>query len=232
MKAYDEMYYLVSGQVLEIQKDLSLITKKILLVPFLPYAEDNQEIHCPLIGTYADRYWHKFEEIKEINNEHFLIENDVPYKILNYNDVKYNSLDNPSNDLRYTCKRKITYREKIFSWDNPSPYNKVQQMYAIVLNYDEDGIKAFSWDCLSKFIYIREETENLAQAFSEAFNESKAYCTSCNKIEDLDKDNVNFLNFKIKCPRYLSCKKDDYKYELNFNLENAVYEYKDLLSNL
>ena len=110
------------------------------------------------------------------------------------------------------------------------PESFIRQFYAIVLDYGNDVIRAISWDCLGKIIHIKEKKEDMNEVLRQAFIEQQHCYTKSADINLLNenKTNVNFLNLKIKCPRTIES--NGYKYFLKFQLENAEFEYKDLLS--
>ena len=69
-----EYVFLVAGQILQVQEDLSLKTVEVLLVPFYPEGDYNfVSRECPCYGKYADDFWHNFDSIAKINGEHFLL---------------------------------------------------------------------------------------------------------------------------------------------------------------
>ena len=209
---------LISGQTFKVQQDLSVKTEKLLLIPFSPDGGTNFTTReCPCYGHYADGYWFDFNKIKENSGEHFACWKGQKYKIINYDDVNYNSLDNPVNAL-----------DKVYVKLQPESF--IRQFYAIVLDYGNDVIRAISWDCLGKIIHIKEKKEDMNEVLRQVFIEHQHCYTKSADINLLNenKTNVNFLNLKIKCPRTIES--NGYKYFLKFQLENAEFEYKDLLS--
>ena len=59
-----EYVFLVAGQILQVQEDLSLKTVEVLLVPFYPEGDYNfVSRECPSYGKYADDFWHNFDSI-------------------------------------------------------------------------------------------------------------------------------------------------------------------------
>ena len=212
-----EYVFLVAGQILQVQEDLSLKTVGVLLVPFYPEGDYNfVSRECPCYGKYADDFWHKFDEIQKINGEHFFDINGKSIKIINYDDVNFNSIDNPVIGLEELCV-------------NLKPNKYIKQLYAIVLDYNKEYFHGFSWDCLDKFIHIFEKIENMEKVLYRAFMECKyCYCDS-HSLEELDekKDKINFLNLKVNCPRMISI--DERLFSIEFNLFQPDFEYKDLL---
>ena len=228
-----ENFFLVAGQALEVQKNLSVKTMGILLVPFFTeknspntfvfggkYATKMQR-DCGCHGHYADKYWHKIDEIFEKNGEHFILSRGKPVKILNYNDVNFNSLDNPVIGLEDLCVKL-------------KPNKIITRLYGIILDYNDKYIQGFSWDSLQKFIYIFTDKNNISKVLHDAFLYHK-YCRQGSyKQEDLEKhkDNLNFLNFKIFSPRKILLDEERGEYLIDFDLSQAKFEYTDLLNNI
>lgn len=228
-----ENFFLVVGQALEVQENLSVKTMGILIVPFFTeknspntfvfggkYATKMQR-DCGCHGYYADEYWHKIDEIFEKNGEHFILSQGKPVKILNYNDVNFNSLDNPVIALEDLCV-------------NLKPNKIITQLYGIILDYNDEYIQGFSWDSLQKFIYIFTDRNNISKVLYDAFLYHK-YCRQDSyKQEDLEKhkDKLNFLNFKIFYPRKILLDEERGEYQIDFDLSQAKFEYTDLLNNI